>query len=354
MKPRERQKNPTGSEKVTIYDIAEAAGVSIATVSKVINNRGRVSEQTRERVLRIIRELNYAPNRITSALGGKSMYTLGLLIPDISNPFYSEIVRGAEDCGRKWGYNVLICNTDNDTRREMDYLLSLREKRVDGIILATASNTDTRREDLESLGIPVAFISREIPGFESIRVIVDNFRGGYLATRHLIDLGHRNIALFTEPLNIVTSSERLRGYAEALQEAGIPYRPEWVRPGGFGVESGYRLAEALLRDSHDPMPTAVFAANDQLAIGAIQAFKEAGHSIPEDISVVGFDNTILCTIVDPPLTTVAQPMYDMGVKVVNLLIEAIQNEGSGSERIVLEPKLVVRRSTAKPKSPLPR
>src|SRR5690606_31982216 len=140
----------------------------------------------------------------------------------------SEIVRGVEDCGRKWGYNVLICNTDNDTRREMDYLLSLRQKRVDGIILATASNTDTRREDLEMLGIPVAFISREIPGFESIRVIVHSFRGGYLATRQLNDLGHRNIALFTEPLNIVTRSERLRGYAEALQEAGIPYRPEWV------------------------------------------------------------------------------------------------------------------------------
>jgi DNA-binding LacI/PurR family transcriptional regulator len=349
MKSTERQKDPTNNEKVTIYDIAEAAGVSIATVSKVINNRGRVGEKTRERVLRVIQEMNYSPNRIASALGGKSMCTLGLLIPDISNPFYSEIVRGAEDCGRKWGYNVLICNTDNNTRREMDYLLALRQKRVDGVILATASSSDTRREDLESLGIPIAFISREIPGFESIRVIVDNFRGGYLATRHLIDLGHQNIALFTEPLNIMTSSERLRGYVEALQEAGIPYRPEWVRPGSFGIESGYRLAQELLRESRDPIPTAVFAANDQLAIGAIQAFKEAGRLVPEDVSVVGFDNSMLCTIVDPPLTTVAQPMYEMGKTVVDRLIEAIQKGRNGSERIVLEPKLVVRRSAAPPK-----
>lgn len=330
--------------KPTIYDVAEKAGVSIATVSKVINRTGRISDKTRQKVLQIIEELEYQPSVVASALTGKSTYTVGLLIPDLANPFFAEIARSVEDRGHELGFNVVICSTDNDLNKESEYISLLQQKRVDGIILATGVRNDSLLKELIRKKVPIALIARDLPAFAVNSVLVDDFIGGYLATSHLIGLGHRRIALISEDLSLSSSKERLRGYLHALEEALLGYDESLVKVSDFTVEGGKRVMRELLRSAD--APTAVFALNDLLAIGAVQAAREEGLSIPDNLSVVGFDNTILATIIDPPLTTVAQPIQEMGAKVMDLLIQEVKQESGIKQRVVLLPQLVVRKSTA--------
>ncbi|MEJ8543865.1 LacI family DNA-binding transcriptional regulator [Brevibacillus borstelensis] len=329
--------------KPTIYDVAREAGVSIATVSKVINNTGRISEKTRKLVLSVMKEMNYQPSVVASALTGKSTYTIGLMIPDLANPFFSGIARSIEDRGHALGYNIVICSTDYDPEKEAKYISLLLQKSVDGIILASGfENVETVRELIKQK-VPLAIIAREIPSLEVDTVAVDDFLGGYQAASHLISLGHRRIAIIARDL--WSNRERMRGYRHALDEAGIDYGRDVEYVMESNVESGKALAEKLLR-SADP-PTAIFACNDLLAMGAIHAARRLGMSIPRDLSVVGFDNTAWASVTDPPLTTVAQPIRDMGTHVMNLLIQEINGEKKHKQRIVLLPELVVRESTAK-------
>jgi len=329
--------------KATIYDIAKATGVSIATVSKVLNNTGRISEATRKKVLKAIEELGYEKSTIASALAGKNTYTIGFLLPDINNPFFAEVARGAEDAAFERGYSVLICSTDHREEKERSYLKTLRHKRMDGLVIATGTTPRETLEELMDEGVRIVLMSREIPGALIGSVMVDNHLGGQLAAEHLLSLGHRKIGMIMEPLSIGSAHDIFRGFQKAVE--GTDAELFVSEETGFGIEAGARLAGEMLT-RHEV--TALFAANDELAVGVLQACRERGIRVPEDLSVVGFDNTILSRIVTPALTTVAQPIYELGRRTVHLLMDGIENESQPKNREVLEPRLIVRESTAPP------
>ncbi|WP_020618368.1 LacI family DNA-binding transcriptional regulator [Paenibacillus daejeonensis] len=326
--------------KPTIYDIAKLAGVSTATVSKVFNRTGNISEATRSKVMRISRELNYKPSMVASALAGKNTFSLGLLIPDLVNPFFAELARHVEDRAHEQGYNLIICNTDNDLNKETQYIQLLRQKSVDGILVATGVRDDDALKELIDQRVPVALVAREMSVLAVSTVLVDDFAGGYSAASYLLELGHRRIGVVAESLTVSSSKARVKGYRLALEEAGLTYEEGLLAVSDFSVEGGKAAAATLLQEA----PTAIFACNDVLAIGAMQAAKEAGLSIPGDLSIVGFDNTILATITDPPMTTIAQPIRAMGHQVVDLIIREIQEDQVIKQRVVLLPELIKRGS----------
>jgi DNA-binding LacI/PurR family transcriptional regulator len=309
--------------KVTIYDVAREAGVSIAAVSQVINGKGKISEKRRAEIVQVMEELDYKPSYIAAALTGKRTFTLGLLVPDISNPFFAEIARAVENRGHHHGYSLVICSTDNDDERVEQYLSLLQQKRVDGIIIGTGVANQELLAPLLAKSIPVAMIARELPGNSVDTVVVDDYGGGCLAASHLLELGHTRIAVLSEHPGVTSSLERIRGFSDELLKAGV-----------------------LLNDVD--CPTAVFCCNDLLAIGALQAAKELGIPVPEELSIVGFDNTILATVTDPQLTTIAQPMERMGNLVVDLVLGSKTRLQGFAERAVLEPALINRQSTSRP------
>ncbi|SDW78632.1 LacI family DNA-binding transcriptional regulator [Paenibacillus sp. CF384] len=334
--------------KATIYDVAREAGVSIAAVSQVINGKGKISEERRASIISVMEQLNYKPSLIASALTGKKTYTLGLLIPDISNPFFAEIARAVEDQGDVHGYSLVICSTDNKDERVERYLNLLQQKSVDGIIIGTGIDSGELLDKLQKKSIPFALIAREMPGHDLATVVVDDYEGGRMAARHLLDLGHTRMAVLAEHPKVMSSQERIRGFQDEVIEAGLQIPEYMVKMSGHDlVRDGRRGASELLR--YADRPTAVFCCNDLLAIGALQAAKEMSVRVPEELSIVGFDNTILATVTDPLLTTVSQPTEQMGQLVVDLVLSK-NNAGKpgDSKRIVLKPELVIRQSTGKP------
>ncbi|MEF3311677.1 LacI family DNA-binding transcriptional regulator [Paenibacillus sp. GYB004] len=332
--------------KTTIYDIAKAAGVSIATVSKVINGTGRISTDTRERITEIMQELDYQPSVVASALTGKSTFTIGLLIPDLANPFFAEIARSVEDRGHELGFNLVMCSTDNNSKKEAGYITLLRQKRVDGIIIATGTSIEGLLSGLADYNIPLALISRDIPSIEADSVRADDDTGAYQAVAHLTGLGHRHIALIAEDMELMTTRERVSGYRRALEDANIAYTDDLVTISNSSVEAGKQRALELMGSDHPP--TAIVAFNDLLAVGVVQAAKELRLSIPWDLSVISFDNTVLAGIVDPPLTSVAVPIQQMGRQIMDMLIERVSGEKGDKRRIVLKPELIIRQSTTFP------
>lgn len=331
--------------KITIYDVAEKAGVSIATVSKVINDTGRISEKTRKKIHKIMEELEYQPSVVASALSGKSTFTIGLTLPDLANPYFAEIARAIEDRGREYGFNVFMCSTDNDARKEEEYYQLFMKKRVDGIIMVSREKHDTMVKKIISEKVPLVMIAREIFSVPVTSVMVDDYYGGFQAGTHLLQQGHTQIAVITENLQEMGSKERLRGCTDAMKEAGIDFNATLSIEGGYTLESGKKAMKQLLEQVD--CPTAIFACNDILAIGAMQAVRELGLQVPADISIVGYDNTILASIVDPPLTTIAQPMQEIGERSVALLVQQIQSKENVRQRVVLMPDLIVRSSTRK-------
>ncbi len=329
--------------KPTIYDIAKLAGVSIATVSKVFNGKGRISESTRQRILRISEEINYQPNMLASALTGKKTYTIGLLIPDLVNPFFAELARHVEDRSHELGFNLVICNTDNNADKENKYIQLLRQKSADGIIVATGVRNEALLKELIEQHMPVALIAREQSTLAASSVVVDDYAGGYSAAAYLAEGGHKRIAVLAESLTVSSSKERIRGYRQALGEAGIRYDSSLIYVSDFSVQGGKQMALQAL--AAHPRPSAIFACNDILAIGAMQAARELGIRIPQELSVVGFDNTILASMTDPPMSTVAQPIQQMGHQVVDLITQEINQEKKAKQRVVLLPELIVRGSS---------
>jgi len=330
--------------KRTIYDVADAAGVSIATVSKVINGTGRISDKTRKHVIAVMERLEYKPSMVASALTGKSTYTIGLTLPDLANPYFAEIARAVEDRGHELGFSLFICSTDNDPEKEESYFSLLTQKRVDGIIVATRTSNELFIKQLVQRKLPIVLISGELPSLALDTVMVDDYLGGYQAGSHLAELGHRRIAVLAEDMDHISNRERIRGCVQAMSDAGIVQDESLIRVGGFTLDSG-RTAAAALLDVAEP-PTALFACNDVLAIAGIQAARERGLKVPDQLSVVGFDNTILAAMIDPSLTTVAQPIQEIGKQAVDLLIQEIRGEKSVKRRAVLLPELIVRHSAA--------
>lgn len=328
--------------KPTIYDIAKDAGVSIATVSHVLNNKGRVGATTRQNVLRAIAKLGYERDALASALAGRNSYTIGFIVPDINNTFFPEVLRGAEDEAFVRGYSVFICNTDDDAAKEQAYLKTLRSKRMDGIIIATGVTPGAVIDELIQDGVRVVVVARELRDVSVGTVVVDNFRGGTIAAEHLLALGHRHIGFIAEPRQITSSMQRLAGFQAALSH--VPSTKLYLsEDAGFGLSTGQRIATELL--TQHPV-TALFAVNDQLAIGALQACQRLGLRVPQDISLIGFDDTVLAKIVQPPLTTIAQPIYELGRQAVAMTISSIESAVQSTEIIVLPGELVVRESTA--------
>jgi LacI family transcriptional regulator len=334
----------------TIREVAESAGVSYATVSHVINNTRVVTPETRQRVLDAMAELNYRPNALARSLRQGKTNTLGLVLPDSANPFFAEISRFIEDEAFNKGYSVFLCNTELDTQRELFYVDVLSKKQVDGIIFVAAGDQTDSLDFLAGEGMPVVMIDRNVPNVQVDAVLTDHQLGGFLATQHLLQLGHTRIACIAGPSSITPSSERITGYRNALEQAGIPFVEKLLIRGDYHAQSGMEITHSLLK--MDPRPTAIFALNDLMALGALRAAAEAGCSVPSDLAVVGYDDLELSQFTNPPLTTIAQPKKEIGVQAVRLLVERITQNGRPPNRLILPPELIIRRST-QPRLPSP-
>lgn len=333
------------SPRVTIQDIARAVGVSNQTVSRVLNHKPDVSVETRERIESMIEELGYRPSDLARGLRNKNTRTIGLVVPDSANPFFAEIAKGVENGGFAAGYSVILCNSAQDKARELEHLELLRAKGIDGIIFIATSTDIGHIGPLVEAGIPVALFYREAPGLSVDTFAIDNRLAGVLATQHLLDLGHRQIACIRPRSDLTPSGQRVIGYCAALNAAGIAPSSRLMPRGDNLIESGARAAIELL-DSGEPF-SAIFASNDAMAIGALRALRDRGLRVPNDISLVGIDDILLASFVDPPLTTVAQDKQVAGERAVASLIERIEGRYTGGRReTLLDIQLMVRRSTA--------
>jgi LacI family transcriptional regulator len=274
-------------------------------------------------------------------------HSIGLLISDIANPFFIRAVRAVEDVAQENGYNVILCNTDEDPAKETQYLRVLMEKRVDGIILATTAGSLQAVRDVRWRRIPLVLFDRELPRVPTDTVKVDSVFGGRLATDHLLSLGHTRIAIIHGPVVRSTGAERLQGYLDALRTAGVRRDPVLIREGNFKQDSGRDLARQLLDVS--PPPTALFCTNNLMTVGALQTLQERGVRIPSDLSLVGYDDMEWWTLTHPPLTTVGQPVYDLGREAMRLLLGQIgANRRQRPQRVILKPELLTRESCGPP------
>lgn len=329
----------------TIKDVARKAGVAPITASRVINQSGYVSDETRRRVEAAIEDLGYVPNRVARSLRSKQTHTLALVLTDITNPFWTTVARGVEDVASDAGFNVILCNTDETEAKEYDYVRVLLQKQVDGFLLVPAHSAARSVGLILKQNVPLVVLDREVS------TSVDNVRsdsegGAYLLTRHLIDLGHRRIGILSGPAAVSTAVERVAGYRRALIEAGLPLEERYIIYGAFTQEGGHRMAQQVL--ALKPGPTALFAANNFIAIGAFKALREAGLRVPEDMALVAFDDLPSAFTLEPFLTVAAQRAYDMGRRATRRLLDRLGAEPPpGPEEIVLPTDLIVRRSSGK-------
>jgi DNA-binding LacI/PurR family transcriptional regulator len=311
-------------------------------VSRVVNRSPhRVTPATERRVRSAVRALGYRANIIAQGLKNRSSRTVALIVPDISNPFFPAIARGIEDSARAHGYAVLLCNTYEDLDRENAYLGLLRNRWVDGVIFATVGSNTRHLRALRRARLPVVLVARDVEGLAIDTVRVDNFRGEFDATAHLLRLGHRRIAHIAGPPALHVAAERRRGYLEALRTAGLEGTAVIVE-GDFTAEGGRGAMTAALRAR--PPVTAVAAANDLMAIGALETLRSLGARVPQDVAVVGFDDITFASLVSPALTTVAQPKYRMGQLAMERLMQLLHDGDVHSRQTVLVPELVIRES----------
>ncbi|MGJ3205419.1 MULTISPECIES: LacI family DNA-binding transcriptional regulator [Geobacillus thermoleovorans group] len=325
----------------SIKDVAKRANVSTATVSRVLRNAGNVTEETRQRVLEAIEALNYQPNVLGRYLRRMETETVLVVVPDITNPFFSKVLRGIEAVALKHGYQVLLGDTQNDVRLEEQYLNLLPQRQVDGMIFLTAR---IRKELVEEMArqFPIVLACEYLEGADIPTVSIDNISSARKATEHLIRLGHCRIAHLSGPMNIILSRDRLRGYQQALAQHELEADAALVQEGDFTYESGYNLTLKLL--ALEKPPTAIFAANDEMAIGAIKAVRHRGGRVPDDVAVVGFDDIQMASIFEPSLTTIAQPMFEIGQKAMELLLALIEGTSARRRQLVLPDRLVIRDS----------
>lgn len=330
----------------TMKDVAERARVSVSTVSHVLNGTRKVSEETRGEVLAAVEELSYRPNLLAKGLKTRRTHTIGLLIPDIQNSFFTSVVRGVEDVALSRGYHLFLCNTDEDPGREDGYIRELAKKRVDGLMVAPSARREAGIRRLRGEGVPFVLVDRDVEGVDADVVGVDNRAGMRLIAEHLVGLGHRRIAMISGPLEKASGYERHEGLREALADLGVGLEGSLVRFGDFRTAGG-RAGAAELLGLPSP-PTALVTANNQMTLGALLTINEMGLSVPGDLSVVGFDDPEWAPLTGPPLTTLAQPTYEMGVRASRMLLDRIENgPDERSRRDLLEPWLVVRGSTAR-------
>ncbi len=330
----------------TMKDVAEKSGVSVATVSHVINKTRFVSKKITDRVNQAIAELNYYPSVVAQSLKSNQTKTIGMMVPNNSNPFFADLIRGVEDTCYDQGYNLILCNTDDNKNKQLNYLKVLIAKQVDGLIVVVTDREEKIAGLLSRQAIPVSLIDRDVPGLEADYFRSDNELGGYLAARHLIDLGHKKIGCISGPGELNTSIRRIAGFHRAMAETGLKVVPQWEVTGDFKSRGGYEAMKQIL--SLAKRPSAIIAGNDLMAMGSLCAAYEHGLKVPEDISVVGYDDILLASYACPPLTTILQPKHELGGMTAKALLARIKDKDLPKQSILLEPRLIVRDSTAPP------
>ncbi len=331
-----------------MLQIAERAGVSIGTVSHVINETATVRPKLRERVLEAIRNMGYQPSALAQGLRKNRTNMLGMVIPDITNPFFPGVVRGVEDVAFKRSFRVILCNADNDPAKEASYVRELRSYHISGLLIIPSVGVDIagHLRAYASASVPVVCIDRIPEGWKGDAVLVANAEGAYMATRHLIQMGHTRLAAITGPLKLTNAAERLKGFTRALNEAHIEIEPEFIQEARFDTASGYQAAIRLLQML--PRPTAIFAGNDLMAFGVLQAARELNLRCPGDLSIAGFDSLEFTKFTDPSLTSVYQPGYQVGATAARLLLQRVDGMRSAPKKVLLPTELKQRNSVAAP------
>ena len=327
----------------TIRDVAKLAGVSPITVSRVINNTSYVSQETRKRVEAAIDELGYVPNMLGPSLRLKKTMTLAAVISDITNPFWTDVTRGIEDIAQANGYFVILCNTDESEVKQEQYLQMLLRRRIDGILLVPASSAPDSIQLIKNQNIPVVVLDRQVPDIDVDIVRADSETGAFELTKHLISLGHRQIAMLAGPQKVSTAIDRVNGFCRALDESDQELCEPLVFWGGFTEEAGYEMTKKAIATT--PQPTALFAANNFVAIGAIQALKEQNLRVPEDFALVAFDDIPAAYSINPFLTVANQPAREMGKRAALPLLDRINgNDARPCQEILLSTETIIRSS----------
>lgn len=333
---------------VTIYDVAREAGVSMATVSRVVNNNPNVKPQTRKKVFEAIERLGYRPNAVARGLASKKTTTVGVVIPDISNSIFSEVARGIEDIANMYHYNIILCNADKRKEKEIRVINTLLEKQVDGLLFMGGVITEEHMEAFNTSSVPVVLCATADEKHTIPSVDIDHEKAAYDAVNVLIQNGHRKIAMISGTLQDPANGfARYQGYKKALEEAGIPLREDYVRIGNYRYESGIEMTKFFLE--LEDRPTAIFTATDEMAIGAIHTLQDSGLKVPDDMSVISVDNIRMASMVRPQLTTVAQPMYDIGAVAMRLLTKLMNKESKESleqAHVILPHEVIYRNSVA--------
>jgi LacI family transcriptional regulator len=337
-----RKRQRKGTKAASIYDVARESGVSVFTVSAVINNKTHVSKKLRERVEEAIAKLKYRPNLIARSLAKQRTHTIGMIVPDIANPFFPMVVRGAEDAAQKHGYNLLLCNSDDNLDKEERAIELLLSKRVDGILLTKAAE-DFRpalRQMIKDAGVPFVLVMRTYPKLTKDAVITDDYQGAYDAVCHLARAGRRRIGLISGPLKVSNALARFQGFQDALKAKGLPFEKELMVEGDYRIESGFRAGHALL--SH--RPDGIYTANHLMTVGLLKAAEEMGLRCPDDFGLVSFDDYPWLGVFRPKLTTVELPKHQLGSESAELLIERITGNHKKPELRKLQPELRIRES----------
>jgi LacI family transcriptional regulator len=336
--------------KITIKEIAKEAGVSIATVSMILNNKDKnITSATRMRVLDVVKKYNYVPNAMAGSLVTQRTHIVGLILPDITNPFFPGIARGAEDKANESGYSIIFCNTDDKLEVEEKYIETLTKKMADGIIIAHSSSSEKMSEILERCKVPIILIDRDFYS-ENIRgkVLVNNLEGAYKGVTYLINKGYKKIAYLSGSLKTRTARDRLDGYKKALSDNSLEYDEKLIKYGEYRIDWGKNGINELLSENKNF--DCIFCGNDLIAVGAIKELKKNGYNIPEDIGVMGFDNIYLAGLVEPSLTTVRQPNYQMGYQAMELLLKTLSTPDKKNsnfkdmEIITLDTEIIERNS----------
>ena len=334
---------------LNIKVIAEKAGVSTATVSRVLSGFPGVREKTKKKVIKITSELNYEVDGIARSLRQKKTFKIGVIVGNVLSQFYTVLAKSIEDIANKYGYSVILCNGDDDPEKELNYLKVLRSSRVDGIIIVPTGKNVGYINNLLQSNIKIVLVDRLIEGVDCDAVLVDNEKGAYTAVKYLIDKGYKKIAIIDGLIDVTTGKERLKGYLRALNENNISRNDDFIKIKDFKKRSGIMFANELLENKNKP--EAIFVANLDLTLGALLSIKSLGLKIPDDIAVIGFDDSDWAQILESPLTTISQPVYDLGTTAAEMLIKNIENDNSKKEKLIvtLNTKLIERDSVIKNK-----
>jgi len=333
--------------KINIKDVAKKAGVSTATVSRVLGHFPGVRDKTRKKVLKAVSELNYEINAVARNLRQKKTNSIGIIVGNVLSQFYSVIAKSVEDTANKFGYHTILCNGDENPEKELNYLKVLKYNRVDGIILIPTGKNSEYVQHLINSRTKVVLLDRLIEGVDCDAVLVDNVNGAYKAVKYLIDQGYRKIGIVDGYLDRTTGAERLRGYLQAIEEAGIAKDDSLIKIGNFKKESGRKLTKELLEQSN--RPEAIFTTNIDMSMGALIVIKEMGLTIPDDIGIVCFDDSDWALILEPSITVIRQPVYQLGSTAAELLIKKIKGNKDDSDPrptvVTLNTELIIRNST---------